>query len=186
MERETKWGAWLGLGTIVVGFIWISALPRTSKAPAPCQGVPVLLSLPGREEVYCLSEASGEALSRAAKLSTPCAEELHKQKILSAGEALHLNPTGENCTLTRGSMPAAQRWLFGLRLELNHATQADLEALPGVGPALAKRILDARKEAAFQHVDDLDRVKGIGPKVLDALKPFVYVAGENETAGELP
>jgi competence ComEA-like helix-hairpin-helix protein len=186
MERVSVWWAWLGLGVIVAALAWISACPNTHETIAPCQGAPVLLSLPGSEQVYCLSEPSGEALSRAAKLSGSCAEDLSKQGRLFAGDALFVFSAGPGCAVTRGTMPAVQRWLFGLRLELNHATQADLEALPGVGPALAERILAARKEAAFQRVEELDRVKGIGPKMLDAIKPFVYVAGEDESAGENP
>jgi competence protein ComEA len=64
------------------------------------------------------------------------------------------------------------------RLDLNKATAAELELLPGVGPATAKRIVEYRLEhGAFASVDDLDKVKGIGPKTLERLRPLVTAGG---------
>jgi competence protein ComEA len=65
--------------------------------------------------------------------------------------------------------PVAYRAMGG-KLSLNHATQAELEALPHIGPTLAKRILRARP---FSRVEQLDDVKGIGPATLAKLLPFV-------------
>ena len=51
-------------------------------------------------------------------------------------------------------------------LEINTASQAQLESLPGIGPALAERILAARAQAPFSDWADLRRrVAGMGPKV---------------------
>ncbi|NOS77774.1 MAG: hypothetical protein HOP35_07485 [Nitrospira sp.] len=63
------------------------------------------------------------------------------------------------------------------RVDLNHATVADFDQLPGVGPVLAKRMVDYRKSVGqFHAVEDLRGVKGIGKKKLEQLKPFVTVA----------
>ena len=58
-------------------------------------------------------------------------------------------------------------------LDVNAATEADLVRLPGVGPTLAGRIVVARGAERFKSPDDLRRVKGIGAKTLDNLRPFV-------------
>lgn len=55
----------------------------------------------------------------------------------------------------------------------NTATKSQLEALPGVGPALAQRILDARAVSPLLTLADLDRVKGIGPAKLEKLRPHL-------------
>ena len=62
------------------------------------------------------------------------------------------------------------------RIDLNRATAADFDQLPGVGPVLAKRMVDYRKSVGrFHTVEDLRAVKGIGKKKLDQLKPFITV-----------
>jgi competence protein ComEA len=58
----------------------------------------------------------------------------------------------------------------GGRLSLNRATAAELEALPGIGPALAARIVAGRP---YRSVDALDAVRGIGPRTLQRLRPWV-------------
>lgn len=61
-------------------------------------------------------------------------------------------------------------------VDINTAGAADLEQLPGVGPATAQAIVDDReRNGPFASVDDLDRVRGIGPAKLDALRELVTV-----------
>ena len=62
-------------------------------------------------------------------------------------------------------------------LNLNAATEAQLEALPGIGPATATRIVEYRKKnGAFKKVEDLMNVKGIGEKSFLKLKGLITVA----------
>lgn len=61
-------------------------------------------------------------------------------------------------------------------VNINSASAADLEALPGIGPSLAQRIIDSRQQdGRFSSVDDLQRVSGIGTKTLDKLRSRVRV-----------
>jgi len=61
-------------------------------------------------------------------------------------------------------------------LDLNAATAADLESLPGIGPVLAARIVAHREEhGRFERPDDLLEVEGIGPRLLARLRPLVHV-----------
>ncbi|MEV6491394.1 ComEA family DNA-binding protein [Actinoplanes sp. NPDC051633] len=61
-------------------------------------------------------------------------------------------------------------------LNLNTATPADLDGLPGVGPVLAQRILDAREaQGGFKAVSDLRKVSGIGSSRYEQLKDLVTV-----------
>ena len=61
-------------------------------------------------------------------------------------------------------------------LDVNMASAADLEALPGIGPVLAGRIVEYRQmHGRFQQVEDLLEVKGIGPRLLERLRPLVWV-----------
>jgi competence protein ComEA len=61
-------------------------------------------------------------------------------------------------------------------VDLNRASAADLESLPGIGPALAQAIIDHRsQDGPFRSVDDLADVRGIGPAKMDQLRPLVKV-----------
>jgi len=73
-----------------------------------------------------------------------------------------------------GGQPAAEGSATGGRVHLNTATLEQLDALPGVGPVTAQKILDYREErGAFQSVDELDAVPGIGPARLEELRELV-------------
>jgi competence ComEA-like helix-hairpin-helix protein len=62
-------------------------------------------------------------------------------------------------------------------LDINRASVAELGRLPGVGPALAQRIVDERqRRGRFESPDALRRVVGIGPKKLAALRDLVTTA----------
>jgi len=59
-------------------------------------------------------------------------------------------------------------------VRLNYATREELEALPGVGPKTAQRILDYRaRYGPFRRLEDLLLVPRIGPKTLDRLRPLI-------------
>jgi competence protein ComEA len=61
-------------------------------------------------------------------------------------------------------------------VNVNTAAETDLEALPGIGPVLAQRIIDYRTQhGPFASVDDLLDVSGIGPATLDEFRSLVTV-----------
>lgn len=60
-------------------------------------------------------------------------------------------------------------------IDLNRATAADLQRLPGIGPKLAARIVAGREKQPFRKVEDLRKVSGIGPKTLEKLRPYITV-----------
>jgi competence ComEA-like helix-hairpin-helix protein len=70
----------------------------------------------------------------------------------------------------------AGRLLFGGTLDLNRASADDLGALPGIGPARARAIVEARERRPFRSVDELRAVHGIGPRTLAGLEGWVHVA----------
>ena len=61
-----------------------------------------------------------------------------------------------------------------MRLDVNSATDVELNALPGIGPRLAERVAaDRQANGAFESIEDLQRVQGIGPRLVERMRPFV-------------
>ncbi len=99
---------------------------------------------------------------------------------LSDGEQIYV-PTLEEASsppapISRGGAtivdsPAADNAPGG-PVDLNEATQKELESLPGIGPAMAQRIIEGRP---YSTVDDLLNVKGIGDAKLEKIRPYVIV-----------
>ncbi len=62
------------------------------------------------------------------------------------------------------------------KLNLNQASSEELQTLPGIGPALARRIVDSRtRDGPFKTPEDLIRVSGIGPVTLSRISPLIQV-----------
>jgi competence protein ComEA len=94
-----------------------------------------------------------------------------------AGSAARASPGGGGANGGPAAATAAGAGAAGAGpLDLNRATLADLDGLPGIGPVLAQRILDVRaSKGRFASVDELRDVEGIGQKKFDQLKASVTV-----------
>lgn len=69
-----------------------------------------------------------------------------------------------------------------LAIDLNSASSRELSLLPGVGPVLAKRIVENRARLGpFKSPDDVDRVHGVGDKTIDLIARFVTVDSDLAT-----
>ena len=72
-------------------------------------------------------------------------------------------------------------WPSSARIDLNHATAAELETLPGIGPKRAADIVRWRAEhGPFRQPRDLMNVGGIGRKTYDRIAPYITVIGVPE------
>ncbi len=93
---------------------------------------------------------------------------------LQHGSAVVLSflPGGE-CGLTVGQMTTSERMILGIPLDISAMSEADFDLLPGVGPALAQRIVAFRQNnGGVLHVEDLAAVGGIGEKKLKIIRKY--------------
>jgi competence protein ComEA len=152
----------------------IKLLPPATRAPILVQ-VSGAVARPG---VYPLAYGSraADAIAAAGGFTTAAQTE-------AVNGAAHLQD-GEQLTVPSQPVkaaPAAGQAAAAVAphrpIDLNRATQADLESLPRIGPAIAARILAYRQEhGPFQRVSDLLEVNGIGPAVLAEIKDLLVIA----------
>jgi competence protein ComEA len=150
-------------GTVVIHVAGAVAVPGVVKLPA------------GSRVHQAISEAGG---------AMPSADlnRLNLAAVLADGQKLYVPLPGESIPAELpGSAAAGQDPGTGTasgagKVNLNTASVEDLDALPKVGPVLAQRIVDWRKEhGPFKSVEELDAVDGVGPKMLETLLPLVGV-----------
>jgi len=92
-------------------------------------------------------------------------------------DAKNQTPTVETeiYTSSSGSVAGESTQRTGL-VNLNTASSSQLDSLPGIGPAYAQRIIEYREaNGGFKSVDEIQNVKGIGPKTFDKLKDQITI-----------
>ena len=128
-------------------------------------GRPGLVTLPTGARVADALEAVGGLLPEADPAS------VHLAAVVTDGQQIVVGAPGGS----GGADPAATASGAGGLVNLNTATAAELDALPGVGPVLAQRIVDHRKRGPFTSVDELADVPGTGPARAAELAELVTV-----------
>ena len=100
--------------------------------------------------------------------------------ILRDGDYFFIPSIGEKIPDTArnapGNNPFDDASYFDYPLNLNTASKAALETLPGIGPTKAMDIINYREQVgAYKTVDDLLNIAGIGPSTLDAIREYLIV-----------
>jgi competence protein ComEA len=167
-----------------------SASPRGARpraAPPPPQLIwidvegavrrPGLYSLPKGARVAAAVQRAGGLRSRANAAAVNLAAKLTDgQQVFvprrgDAGAAAGSASAAAPGPVGAAATPAGGAGTAGQQISLSSATQAQLEELDGIGPALAGRIIQYREQhGGFRSLDELQQVSGIGQKRFDALK----------------
>lgn len=148
--------------------------PAVYRLPASARVIDAIARAGGSAHNADLEQLNlAEPLSDAMKIDVP----IKGQAIADAAYA-----PGAPSSSGRGSRRHSARHATGGRhklqagqtLNINSASAQELTQLPGVGPGLARRIVEYRQQnGPFQTVDDLQNVPGIGPSKFEKLAPFV-------------
>jgi competence ComEA-like helix-hairpin-helix protein len=102
--------------------------------------------------------------------------------VVERGSRCILDVPGEGALCPCERIPPRIRWVLRLPLPLNRVGAKDLSLLPGIGPVRASAIVEDRAEhGAFATVRALTRVRGIGSKTVERLRPFLFV-GDTDPA----
>lgn len=195
LARLGKRGGWIGLALsyiLVAGIAFLAArlpapggvqilLPESSPTrvptttPAPMRVyVSGAVNAPG---VYILppgSIAQDALLAASGPLNEADLSLVNLAAPVSNGQQVHIPRVGEKAAQKNPSSSPTPS--LSSPLNLNTATAAELEQLPGIGPSLAARIVQYRQEhGPFRTVDALLLVSGIGPATLEKIRGLVTV-----------
>ncbi len=143
----------------------------TQSAPAPVLVVDVVGAV-RRPGLYRLPQGSriADAVARAGGATAKAELQLVNLAAPLADGTQIVVPARASVAASGAAAPGAPAG----PVHLNTATLEELDALPGVGPVTAQKILDYRQQhGAFSSVDELDAIPGIGPARLDQLRDLV-------------
>lgn len=128
--------------------------------------------------VYDLPAASRvvEAVTMARPLPEADMDALNLAAPLIDGQQVVVPVEGEPAAVPLIAAPAPGSGGAAERVNINTANQQELESLPGIGPALAQRIVDYRMQhGPFRAVEDIQNVSGIGPARFEQIKDLITV-----------
>ena len=151
--------------------------PRPATAPPPCERPAAVAGEATAPGVVCLGPAATavDALRAAGARCMPATlpPELAPgdRLTLARGQEGGVQGGQVGCRLERDRIPALALRTLRVPVDPNRAAEAELRALPGIGPALARRIVQSRQtDGRFRSAEDLRRVPGIGPSTLERLR----------------
>jgi competence protein ComEA len=124
------------------------------------------------------------SFDRARDLAANSPEETQAEMASSDERATAVRPSPVVSLSDQRSIAAAPKRSHRGLLDLNRATEQDYDALPGIGPRLAERIMEYRQSVGvFHSLDDLRVVKGIGKKKFERIRPLVTVTPDAGSSG---
>lgn len=153
---------------------------NSAKLDTPTPEVPayVVVHISGavaRPNVYTLqkgSRAIAAVEAAGGALATADLERINLARVLVDGEQLHILARGEQPGVTAISPQQPG----DTRVNINTATQKELETLPGIGPTKAQDIINYRTQnGPFKSIEDIVKVKGIGEKTFESIKNLIRI-----------
>lgn len=198
LGARSLWMAGVAAALVLVAWTWLDR-PRIEPAPAPPAARAVSTGAPARTSVGEVADTSStvivsvvgsvarpglvtlpsgsrvsDAVAAAGGLVPPADQaSVNLAAVIADGQQIVVGAPG--APGPSGAPAGASAAAPGGKLNLNTATAAELDALPGVGPVLAQRIVDHRDQGPFTSVDQLDDVPGIGPARAAELAKLVTV-----------
>lgn len=172
-----------------------NAADEASAGTSPAEAIPSVVHVAGavlRPGVYSLpvgARVSDAVAAAGGALGSAASDAVNLARIVADGERIYI-PTLEEAEAAGAGAAGEAAWsgepsgagggavgsgAAGM-VDINRATAAELETLPGVGPATAQKIVDDReKNGPFATPEDLMRVPGIGPKKFESMAEQVSV-----------
>jgi len=157
--------------------VYADAPEDTNKAPVVEEAKYLVVYVSGavaKSGVYTLPEGSrvhNAVQAAGGALDSADLTRINLARLIIDGEQIHITAEGEAAPVT-----GTQAGTASSTININTATQVELETLPGIGPAKAQDIIAYRTQnGPFRKIDDITNVKGIGEKTFESLKLLIRV-----------
>ncbi len=174
--NRAQLGIVLLLGAVLLGvYVWRGNFVGTPAAPTATLPTPVFVEVTGEVPhpgVYAFP--APPTLLEVWRQAGGVEPAPQPATLLSSGTLVEVDQEG---AWRLGRMSGERLRTLGAALDLNTASARDLEALPGIGPVLAQRLIQHRENhGPFKTLEDLLAVPGIGKKKLAQITPFLMVS----------
>ena len=135
------------------------------------------VSKPG---IYALDRAAATVGDAAAMAGCPweVPAAVAPRKLIS-GQSLEVLRQETGIAIRLGRMPGAALLACGLKLDLNSASLDELLLIPRMRAEIAASIIERRREKAWEKVDDLIEIRGVGPKTAQKLQAYLEISADN-------
>lgn len=147
-------------------------LPADSRAEAAIAAAGGLTEAADTERVNMVRKLRDGMLLKVPALKASGGKKAAQRAAGASGNAA--DAYGKNAADKRGASKSDAQGSAG-RVRINSASASELQSLPGVGPALAQRIIAERSRGRFASAEDLLRVSGIGKAKLEKMRAYVEV-----------
>ncbi len=155
--------------------------PKTSDRSALLPGRPVIIELSGavrRPGLYSYDRppSIGRVLEDGGGPSGEAeAAALRADEVLPGETRLTVSvAASRGLSFERGPFSVRALWILGRPIPVNQATVEELDAVPGIGPGLARRIVERREtQGPFAELEELQQIPGVGEKTLEKLHPYL-------------
>ena len=153
----------------------------TAESSPPKQEITVYVTgavnKPGLVKVPEGARAADAVNACGGLLPTADGEKINMAQSLKDGQQLKVpEKTGTNGKTDSGKADKSKGADSGEKVNINTADEKALDTLPGVGPAMAKRIIEYREsEGAFQSIEDIKKIRGIGEAKFAKMKDKICI-----------
>ena len=153
----------------------------TAESSPPKQEITVYVTgavnKPGLVKVPEGARAADAVNACGGLLPTADGEKINMAQSLKDGQQLKVpEKTGTNGKTDSGKTDKSKGADSGEKVNINTADEKALDTLPGVGPAMAKRIIEYREtEGAFQSIEDIKKIRGIGEAKFAKMKDKICI-----------
>ena len=178
MKLKHRLAALVALLPLLALGAWRLRPPTVVDIP-PCRN-PVGVRLEERNLAACLGAANSATVDQVlARLGMQHTCPPRRERV-EAGQMLFFS-RDDPCHVSIEPLPARLALTLGLKVDLNRADAEELQALPRIGPKKARWIVrDRLRRGPYKSLEELRRVKGIGPRTVETLRPLVQVGATSK------